>query len=224
MTDAAPLSLDLYWSFRSPYSYIAAQRLLELRERYAFTVDVRIVRPLAVRSPHFFEERDPRWIHYVLIDVAREAERLGLPISAPSPDPIVQDLTTLKIAADQPRIAYLNRLGVLAAEAGDGLAYIAAASRRIWGGTSAGFNTPWTDDGALDDAARTAGLDADWLNAESDAQSDRIDSQIIENEANQDAAGHWGVPLMVFEGEPFFGQDRVDALLWRMEQRGLQAL
>jgi len=42
--------------------------------------------------------------------------------------------------------------------------------------------------------------------------------------ANQDAAGHWGVPLMVFEGEPFFGQDRVDALLWRMEQRGLQAL
>ena len=139
-------------------------------------------------------------------------------------DAMSQDLATLKIAADQPRIAYLNRLGVLAAEAGDGLAYIAAASRRIWGGTSAGFNTPWTDDGALDDAARTAGLDADWLNAESDAQSDRIESQIIENEANQDAAGHWGVPLMVFEGEPFFGQDRVDALLWRMEQRGLQAL
>jgi 2-hydroxychromene-2-carboxylate isomerase len=223
MTDAASLSLDLYWSFRSPYSYIAAQRLLELREQYAFTVDVRIVRPLAVRSPQFFEERDPRWIHYVLVDVAREADRLGLPIAAPSPDPIVQDLTTLKIAAEQPRIAYLNRLGVLASEAGDGLIYIASASRRIWGGAAAGHDTPWTDDGALDDAARAAGLDPDWLNAESDAQSDRIDSQIIENEANQDAAGHWGVPLMVFQGEPFFGQDRIDALLWRMQQRGLKA-
>lgn len=222
MTDAAPLSLDLYWSFRSPYSYIAAQRLLELREQYAFSVDVRIVRPLAVRSPRFFEERDPRWIHYVLVDVAREADRLGYPISAPSPDPIVQDITTLKIAAEQPRIAYLNRLGVLACEAGDGLAYIASASRRIWGGAKAGYDTPWTDDGALDDAARAAGLDPDWLNAESDAHSARIDSQIIENEANQDAAGHWGVPLMVFEGEPFFGQDRIDALLWRMQQRGLK--
>ena len=68
------LSFDLYWSFRSPYSYIAAQRLLALRDQYGFTVNVRIVRPLAVRSPEFFEERDSRWIHYVLIDVAREAE------------------------------------------------------------------------------------------------------------------------------------------------------
>jgi len=30
--------------------------------------------------------------------------------------------------------------------------------------------------------------------------------------ANQDAlkaAGHWGVPTLVFDGEPFFGQDRI---------------
>jgi hypothetical protein len=26
---------------------------------------------------------------------------------------------------------------------------------------------------------------------------------------------------MVFEGEPFFGQDRLDVLVWRMKQRGL---
>jgi 2-hydroxychromene-2-carboxylate isomerase len=30
------------------------------------------------------------------------------------------------------------------------------------------------------------------------------------------------VPLMVFNGEPFFGQDRIDALLWRMSQSGLK--
>ncbi len=38
-------------------------------------------------------------------------------------------------------------------------------------------------------------------------------------EANQQAhreAGHWGVPTMVFEGEPFFGQDRIDLLQWRV--------
>jgi hypothetical protein len=26
---------------------------------------------------------------------------------------------------------------------------------------------------------------------------------------------------MVFEGEPFFGQDRFDQLKWRLEQKGL---
>ena len=36
------------------------------------------------------------------------------------------------------------------------------------------------------------------------------------------AAGHWGVPTMVFDGEPFFGQDRLDLLVWRMRQAGLQ--
>jgi hypothetical protein len=27
----------------------------------------------------------------------------------------------------------------------------------------------------------------------------------------------------VFEGEPFFGQDRLDVLLWRLKQAGLRA-
>jgi 2-hydroxychromene-2-carboxylate isomerase len=35
-------------------------------------------------------------------------------------------------------------------------------------------------------------------------------------------AGHWGTPSMVFDGELFFGQDRLDLLMWRMRQRGLK--
>ena len=44
--------------------------------------------------------------------------------------------------------------------------------------------------------------------------------------ANQQAlsdAGHWGVPTFVFEREPFFGQDRIDTLRWRLAQRGLKS-
>jgi hypothetical protein len=29
---------------------------------------------------------------------------------------------------------------------------------------------------------------------------------------------------MVFEGKAFFGQNRFDVLVWRMEQRGLESL
>ena len=33
------------------------------------------------------------------------------------------------------------------------------------------------------------------------------------------ADGHWGVPLMIFQSEAFYGQDRFDQLIWRMKER-----
>jgi 2-hydroxychromene-2-carboxylate isomerase len=41
------------------------------------------------------------------------------------------------------------------------------------------------------------------------------------NEKAHAASGHWGVPTFVFENEPFFGQDRIDLLIWRMASKGL---
>ena len=74
------LSFDLYWSFRSPYSYLATPRLLDLVERHDVTCNVRPVYPLAVRTPEFFDTRDPLWGPYLIRDIRREAEFLGLPI------------------------------------------------------------------------------------------------------------------------------------------------
>ena len=34
-------------------------------------------------------------------------------------------------------------------------------------------------------------------------------------------AASGGVPTFVFENEPFFGQDRINLLIWRMQSRGL---
>ena len=50
----------------------------------------------------------------------------------------------------------------------------------------------------------------------------RYDGVIAGNQAALEAAGHWGVPTMVFEGEPFFGQDRIELLLWRLRQYGVE--
>ena len=49
----------------------------------------------------------------------------------------------------------------------------------------------------------------------------RFDAEIAQNEADQKNAGHWGVPLFVFNDEPFFGQDRLEHVIWRMRQHGL---
>ena len=64
-------------------------------------------------------------------------------------------------------------------------------------------------------------------NAQSEAA--RVDAQSclhvpLRVEARYQAAQdphHWGVPLMVFEGEAFFGQDRLDVLEWRLAQSGI---
>ena len=68
----------------------------------------------------------------------------------------------------------------------------------------------------------TLSLDLDRLEADVAADTEGYDEEIAANQAAQSNAGHWGVPLMVFDGEPFFGQDRIDALLWRMRNAGLK--
>jgi 2-hydroxychromene-2-carboxylate isomerase len=53
------------------------------------------------------------------------------------------------------------------------------------------------------------------------ARPEHYDGIAAENQKALEEAGHWGVPTMVFNGEPFFGQDRIDLLVWRMKQHGL---
>ncbi len=52
------LSVDLSWSFRSPYSYFAVPKTLRLVADYDVTVKLRPVHPLAVRVPGIFRRAD----------------------------------------------------------------------------------------------------------------------------------------------------------------------
>ena len=83
------LGVELYWSFRSPYSYLATARVRELARDCDIAFDVRIVLPLAVRKPEFFRDVNPLWPPYVLRDTVRLAQMLGLDYAWPDPDPIV---------------------------------------------------------------------------------------------------------------------------------------
>ncbi len=208
---------DLFWSFRSPYSYLSTRRYRELTEQYRLAITLRPVTPLAIRQPDFFERNHPNWLRYTMIDVARLASFLGLPFARPDPDPIVQDFETRKIAADQPYIHRLTRLGQAAARRSRGLEYADEVSRLIWGGTAG-----WDRGDHLAGAAERAGLDALELEAEADSNKNELDREIAANAAALEASGHWGVPTLVFDGEPFFGQDRIDVAIWRMKQAGLE--
>ncbi|MEX1154107.1 2-hydroxychromene-2-carboxylate isomerase [Parvibaculum sp.] len=211
------LSYDLFWSFRSPYSYLVTPRLVAFERDRDVKCNVRPVYPIAVRIEGFFKQVNPMWPPYLLKDTARIAEMEGLPYAWPSPDPIVMDMKTGVVPKEQPYIHRLTRAGALAAERGKGLAFLNEVSTLIFGGTK-----NWHEGNHLRGAAARAGLDMDELDEVAAREADRLEAVIAANEAAQKAAGHWGVPLMVFEGEPFFGQDRLSHLKWRMEQHGLK--
>jgi 2-hydroxychromene-2-carboxylate isomerase len=73
----------------------------------------------------------------------------------------------------------------------------------------------------LSEAAARAGLDLAALDAAVARDVDHFERIIAENQEAHRKAGHWGVPTFAFQGEPFFGQDRIDALMWRLRQHGL---
>ena len=214
----ASLSVDLFWSFRSPYSYLATGRLVRLRQEYDFEINVRPVLPIAVRIEGFFDRVNPLWPPYLLRDTMRIAEFHGIDYGWPRPDPIVQDVVTRQVAAEQPYIFRLTRLGVAAVLHGRGLPFIDEVSQVIWNGKVAG----WHEGAHLAEASARAGLELQQLDLEIAGDPAKYDAIIEANHQGLEAAGHWGVPTMVFDGEPFFGQDRIDLLVWRMQQRGLR--
>jgi 2-hydroxychromene-2-carboxylate isomerase len=215
------LALDVFWSFRSPYSYLATGRLVGLEKSYDLEIRVRPVLPLAVRDPEFFQKVNPMWPPYLIRDTVRVAQYHGIDYGWPRPDPVVQSPRDgrLVTSPEQPHIYRLTRLGVLATENGLGLPFIDEVSRLIWGGKVEG----WHEGEHLAEAAARAGLDLAAMDETVEKEAERLDAAIAQNQEDLEAAGHWGVPTMVFEGEPFFGQDRIELLTWRMKQKGLRS-
>jgi len=211
--------IDYYWSFRSHYCYLSIDRVILLERQYPVKINLRPVYPIAIRSPEFFANiprtGPNRWA-YIMRDAERIADRLSIPFGWPDPDPVDMDMSTFSIADEQPHIHRLTQLGVEAARQGCGLAFTAAVSRLIFGGRPG-----WDRGDALKRATESAGLDLDEMDRKIIAGPDDYDNEIATNESALGDAGHWGVPTLVVRGEPFFGQDRIEDLKWRLEQNGL---
>lgn len=208
--------IDLFFSFRSPYSYLATPGALEVLSNFDVDINFRPVLPQAVRNPDFFDPKGLYKVKYILMDWQRRAEMLDMAHAWPSPDPIVQDLKTFKVAQEQPYIYRLVWLGVEANRRGKGLQFAKEVSHVIFGGTK-----DWDEGDHLKLAAARAGLD---LASMEESIKDPT-SHIAEVEGNHVAleeSGHTGVPNFVYGGKPFFGQDRIDSLCYQLKKDGLE--
>ena len=110
----------------------------------------------------------------------------------------------------------LSPLGIAAEAAGRGIEFAREVSGLIWGGSVEG----WDQADHLEQASRRAGLELSALQQWVSDNADKWPDQLQKNDAALEQH-HWGVPTMLFQGEPFFGQDRIDSLCFQLEKDGL---
>jgi len=186
-----PLTIEMWFSFRSPYSWIAFPRVRRLARHFGARLQLRAVLPMVMRGLPV----PPIKSRYIFLDTLREAGRVGLPFGRIA-DPVG--------AGAERALAVLHHVAPL----GLGEAFAELALRGAWAEAIA-----LADDEGLMDVARRAGLTEDQVRA---ALAD--DSWRAAAEANRAAlfdAGLWGAPTYRVNGGPaHWGQDR----LWALEE------
>jgi 2-hydroxychromene-2-carboxylate isomerase len=189
--------VDFFFSFRSPYSYLAAPRAFALPDRFAIDLVFRGVIPMAMRGQSVPRAKQ---LH-TLRDTKREANRLGMPFG-PIHDPIGPGAIRCLLVAEH------------AVDVGRERAFVLEASKAIWSQAAAVAR-----DRDLRAVCERAGLDWDACAAAlgDPALRARVDA---DTEALAEL-GHWGVPVFVFGGELFWGQDRIEDLEVAMRDAGL---
>ena len=182
---------QFFCSLRSPYTYLAVPRVIELARCYGADLQLRFVLPMVMRGLPM--PRNKRI--YILRDAKREAEHLGLPFGR---------------IVDPVGVPTERGLAVLhhAIVAGTGPRFLESFMRGVWAeGLDAG------GDAGLLAIARRAGVDTDVVMA---ALGDTRWRDVAN--ANREAMlalGLWGVPSFRVDDCPArWGQDR----LWQVER------
>jgi len=191
-------TVDFFFSFRSPYSYLAGPRAFALGERFDVEVVFRGVIPMAMRGQSVPREKG---LH-TLRDAKREANRLGMPFGRIH-DPIGDGAIRCLLVAEH------------AVDAGREREFVLEASRGIWAQAA-----DVSSDAGLRPICERAGLS--WRDCAAALDDPDLRARVDADTAALAQLGHWGVPVFVFAGELFWGQDRIEDLEIALREAGLE--
>ena len=193
--------IKLYFAYTSPYSYIAMRPAYELEQSH--NVRVRFI-PFGVNirkvyGPLDRDDADRRKVRYLYIDARRIAKERGLVIYPPK-----------KIFSA--RLAFYG--GLYAASRREFRAYSDRVFDRFW---KQELDVERRD--AISAIVAEVGLDRAEFLEYADAGA-RADLDACFAEADSDKV--FGVPTFIVDGEPFWGEDRIEWVIRKLDAMGLR--
>ncbi|GHF30083.1 2-hydroxychromene-2-carboxylate isomerase [Kordiimonas sediminis] len=182
-------TVEMYFSIRSPYSYIALHQAAELAEKTSITLRLKPVLPMVMRGLPVPAAK--RW--YILQDAAREARIENIPFGF-AVDPL--GLATERAMA----------VGFRLMEEGRGLPFFLSFMQAVWAEGVDG-----TTDKGLAYALREVGEDQSWISNTMDDDLWRARAEA--NRQEMLSLGSWGVPTFRVGPLVTWGQDRLWAVV-----------
>jgi 2-hydroxychromene-2-carboxylate isomerase len=193
--------ISFYFDVRSPYSYLAWDEVFALPKTFAVGVEAlpySVALADAFGTPETRDAREVRKIKYTYMDVRRFANERGLIVRG-----------TVKIF--DPRIAHAAYL--YARQSGCERALFDRLLPVFW---NREFDIESVDKFVV--LLGEVGAAPEGFRAYLDGKADAELAAII---SDADAKGLFGVPTCIFQGELFWGADRVDVLKRRLTREGL---
>lgn len=187
-------SVEVWWSFRSPFSYLALSGLERLARELPIDLVWKPVLPMVTRG--LAMPRIKRL--YLVHDAHREAVRQGIPFGDLC-DPLGSG------------VEHAMAIAHAAFAQGQGPALLASIARGVW--AEAKDLTSYVD---LRELVERAGMD--WADARAAIADGGWKAWAADHAADLNAAGLWGVPSYRVGDHVAWGQDRLDLLADRLRR------
>lgn len=191
--------LTLYWSARSPYSYLGLVRAIQLTQHYQIPLIIKPVLPMMMRGLNVPQVKKM----YIFLDTKREAKKLGLPYGFVA-DPLGPAVERCYALLDYARNE--NKLQDL----------LLSFARAV---NSEGIRAE-TDKG-MKVIVERCGLN--WPIAKQQLNNDQWKSEVNNNLDEMYQQGCWGVPSFCYGDQTFWGQDRL-GIIEKTIQKSLSSL
>lgn len=186
-------ALDFYFSFRSPYSYLAADRVFKLADLYKIPVIPKPIMPMVNRGIALPKLKRS----YILSDAKRESQHYNMPFGKVC-DPLGDGINNAMA------------LFLFAQQAGKDKEFVVSIMSGIW---SEGLDV--TRNAHLKKMLERSGLE--WEKAQQALGSEDWRKMADRNREELANLGLWGVPSFKYGDLVLWGQDR----LWALEKEVL---
>jgi len=186
--------LELFLSFRSPYSYLCLERVFRIADAFRLKLEIRPVLPMVMRGMQVPREK----IAYIATDTSREARRMGIPfghMADPVGKGVERCLAVFYYAQSEKRERD----------------FLLEAGRAIWSRA-----TDVVTDAGMREVAGKCGLF--WPDVLAAMEEDTWRSMVEENREAMFDAGCWGVPIIRLGEFVVWGQDRDWLLVRHIEE------